>query len=450
MRCVPSSRCLFLFAVLTLLLAGSKLFFRTDGLLFYLPVLLFAGIGILDLRLSVSLDKQIDITFPKVVRLSKNKDTLFCIHIETRLSSVKNLAVGLLLPEDRFKAPWRKQIKLNMPETELEWPVTGVKLGQYRLPACHIQINSTMGLWLLRTPRKTECEFRVYPNMVDEKRNLAAVFLGAKPGFHSQKKMGKGKEFEQLREYLPGDLYEDIHWKATAKRSTPVSKIYQIEKTQDVCVFIDTSRLSARHTAGFLNTRPKNDPPAENVLEKYITAALSVGLITQQQGDRFGLGVFNDTVEKFVPAGTGKSHFNACRDALYTIRSRRVSPDFTELIRFIGNTVRKRSLLIILTCLDDPAIAESLVKNIHILGRRHLVAVNMLNPISAAPVFSSPDITGVDDIYERLAGHFLWDFLKECEQSLRKAGIGFFTHTYEQLAIDIISHYLAIKKRQVL
>ena len=63
-------------------------------------------------------------------------------------------------------------------------------------------------------------------------------------GVHAQRQVGQGREFEKLREYAPGDSYIDIHWKATAKRGRPVTKLYQVERTQEVYVIIDASRLA--------------------------------------------------------------------------------------------------------------------------------------------------------------------------------------------------------------
>ena len=72
--------------------------------------------------------------------------------------------------------------------------------------------------------------------------------------------IGKGREFEKLREYIPGDSYDEIHWKATAKRGRPVTKVFQIERTQEVYVVIDASRLSALQPPV---RNPKSEGPKE-------------------------------------------------------------------------------------------------------------------------------------------------------------------------------------------
>src|SRR5207249_6090507 len=85
------------------------------------------------------------------------------------------------------------------------------------------------------------------PNLFSERKQLVALFLNRGTfGLHAQRQIGKGRDFEKLREYIPGDSFDEIHWKASAKRGRPVTKVFQIERTQEVYVIIDASRLSAR------------------------------------------------------------------------------------------------------------------------------------------------------------------------------------------------------------
>ena len=92
-----------------------------------------------------------------------------------------------------------------------------------------------------------QSEIRVYPNLLSERKSLAALFLNRGAfGVHAQRQVGKGRDFEKFREYVPGDDYDEIHWKATARRGKPITKVFQIEKTQEVYVIVDASRLSAR------------------------------------------------------------------------------------------------------------------------------------------------------------------------------------------------------------
>src|SRR5205823_6064500 len=84
-------------------------------------------------------------------------------------------------------------------------------------------------------------------NLFNERKHVAALFLRrGQLGTHAQRQAGQGRDFEKLREYVHGDSYDEIHWKASAKRGHPVTKVFQVERTQEVYVIVDASRLSAR------------------------------------------------------------------------------------------------------------------------------------------------------------------------------------------------------------
>jgi uncharacterized protein (DUF58 family) len=246
-----------------------------------------------------------------------------------------------------------------------------------------------------------------------------------------------------LREYVPGDGYDEIHWKATARRGKPITKVFQIERTQEVYVIVDASRLSAR--------TPESDAtPGTSTLERFVTAALVLGLAAEEQGDLFGLLTFTDKVEKFVRAKNGREHYSACRDALYTLQPKIVTPDFDELCTFIRLRLRRRALLVFLTALDDPALAESFARNMDSLRRQHLVLVNMVQPPGVNPLFTSPDITGLDDLYQQLGGHLRWQNLRELQKVLQRRGVQFSLLNNERLSAELVSQYLGVKQRQLL
>ena len=75
-------------------------------------------------------------------------------------------------------------------------------------------------------------EIRVYPNLRRDS-DLKALRQGVS-GAHSVRQVGRGREFEKLREYLPGDGFDEIHWKATARRGRPITKVFQVERTQEI------------------------------------------------------------------------------------------------------------------------------------------------------------------------------------------------------------------------
>jgi uncharacterized protein (DUF58 family) len=427
----------------------------------------FSALTVFDALISFRVLSGVVLEFPGVVRLSRGREGQLPFTVTHGFKRDKTLRIGLALPSGLVsghpdQAPdVRVVIRKDESRQHLVWPVLPVKQGRLVLEDYRLESGSAAGFWAFRATRGLETEIRVYPDLAAERKALASLFLERGTGAHVRKMVGKGREFEKLREYTIGDSYEDIHWKATARRGSPISKVFQVERTQDIYVLVDASRMSGRNSA-VVSEKTVGDErrylagfsqvPAETVFERYMSAALVMALAADKQGDRFGIGVFSDAMMGFVKARSGKSHFNACRDLVYTLSPRRVSPDYSEFFTFTATRIRKRSLLFVLTSLEDPVIAESFLENVHILSRKHLVVVMMLKPAEAHSLFDRkvPDVATVSDIHQHLSGHALWAGLKELERALTRQGVGFFLAGNPSFGHTLVSRYLDIKQRQVL
>ncbi len=393
-----------------------------------------------------------------VTRMSKDRATSLEVRIRNETHQPATVRLGLDLP--RAVGAQQDDHWVNLPAgqewSRLGWPCTPIQRGRFLIRRACLEAHSSFGFWAARREIPAPAEIRVYPNLFADRRNLAALFLHRGTfGLHAQRQVGKGREFEKLREYIPGDGYEDVHWKATAKRGRPITKVFQIERTQEIYVILDASRLSSKPTAGGASTPPPDQPTpgmeaAPSVLERFITAGLVLGLAAEQQGDLFGLVTFSSQVRQFLRARNGKAHYSACREALYTLQPQEVTPDFDELCTFLRLRLRRRALLVFLTSLDDPALAESFVRNVDLLRRQHLVLVNMIQPGGVGALFSEPDVRTEDDIYQRLGGHLAWHNLRELEKVLQRRGVQFSMLRNERLTVELVAQYLSVKRRQAL
>ncbi|MBF0529251.1 MAG: DUF58 domain-containing protein [Deltaproteobacteria bacterium] len=420
------------------------------------PLLAWLVIAVTDASLARSRLKDIAVALPEVVRLSKDRDGQIQIRIENPRQQIRRLTLALRLPAE-ITSPDPEMI-VDLPEGHpsaiVSWPCLALRRGRYLLDRCYLETSSAWGLWATRAAITVNAEVRVYPNVFNERKYLATLFLGRGVlGAHPYRQMGKGRDFEKLREYSPGDSFEDISWKTTAKRGSPVSKVYQIERTQEVYVIIDSSRLSAR-AASLVSERRlaarRNDSGLTTVLERFVTAALIMGLAAERQGDLFGLVTFSNKILNFVRAKNGKVHYDACREALYMIQPQAVSPDFDELFTFIGHKIRRRALIVILTNMDDPVLAEDFLKSVQIIARRHLVLVNMIQPPAARPLFTNPEVKSPDDLYQELGGHLLWASLRDTQRHLKKRNVAFNTLDNEKMCAELVTQYIQIKQRQAL
>jgi uncharacterized protein (DUF58 family) len=218
---------------------------------------------------------------------------------------------------------------------------------------------------------------------------------------------------------------------------------------------VDSSRLSARPlcAAPRPDTAPDSGAPetlAATPLEHFISAALLLALAAERQGDFFGLITFSDKVDRLIPARNGKAHYSTCRDTLYLLEPKTVSPDFEEVAIFLRQRLRRRALLVFLTSLDDPALAENFVRGVDLIRRQHLLVANMIQPAGVQPLFTDADIGSVDDLYRHLGGHLLWNKLRQLQKVLERRGVRLGLFPQGRLSAEIISQYLNIKRRQIL
>ena len=402
------------------------------------------------------------VILPEVVRLQKDRPGTVEVRIQNDAQDARRLRIGFAFPREIKPASEDREALLpaGAQVSRLDWAVTPARRGQYFLDRVYLEAVSPLGFWAARTSHALRSELRVYPNLFDERKNVAAIFLKrGQFGAHAQRAAGQGRDFEKLRMYVPGDSLNEIHWKASAKRGHPVTKVFQVERTQEVYVIVDASRLSARQISGSKSAAPspqpatsdqKQETPETTVLERYVTAALILGLAAEQQGDQFGLVTFSDRVLSFVRAKSGQAHYDACRDRLYALQPQSVTPDFEELCSFIRLRLRKRALLIFLTALDDPMLAESFAKASELISRQHLMIVDMLQPPGAQPLFSDAAVTSIDDLYRHLGGHLQWNSLRELEKVFKRRGVRFALLDSGKLVAQVIGQHAEVKRRQLL
>jgi uncharacterized protein (DUF58 family) len=416
---------------------------------------IFAALALLDAAGAMKRLAGLSLQVPAVMRMSKDREAKLEVRIRNERLQPRTLRLALALPRE-IQSP-KEDADVALPRdaewSRIAWSCIPRRRGKFRLHQAAVETDSPLGFWGARRTLATHSEIRVYPNLFSERRQLAGLFLNRGSfGLHAQRQLGKGREFEKLREYVPGDSFEDIHWKATARRGHPITKTFQIERTQEVYVVIDASRLSARPAAGAQSSGSEetSSVPKEAGLERFITAALVLGLAAEQQGDLFGLLTFTDKVERFIRAKNGKAHYSACRDALYLLQPQVVTPDYDEVCTFIRLRLRRRALLVFLTALDDQVLAESFVRNMDLIRRQHLVLVNMLQPPGVAPIFSDAGVNTIDELYQHLGGHLLWQNLRELEKVLQRRGVRFSLLENERLSAQLVAQYLSVKRRQAL
>jgi uncharacterized protein (DUF58 family) len=424
---VPSNRLLLVAAVIVVPLTTIAGFAPAAAPACLALLLAAATIAGVDAVRALRRIQSLEARAPQVVRLTK--DVWASIPI-TVLNSSRTRLFGMMfgrlggLPHPFAADPGAEVIA---------YPVTISTRGDHPFTPLFLETPSPLGLWHARATLTLDCTLRVYPNLRD--RATAALFLRtADLGVRLHRQVGKGREFDNLRHYMPGDSFEDVSWKATARRGFPTVKLYRVENAQEIYAAVDASRLSGRAA----------------ILEAYVDAALHLALVAQSQHDRFGLVTFSDRTHSFLRARNGMDHFRLCRETIYNLQPRRVSPDFREVFTSLQLNLRRRSLLVFFTSLDDALLAETFQRDVGILARRHLVLVNVMHPPGLQPLFTGEPPTDLDSLYAGLAGQLVTNRMRELQIALQNHGVRMSIVDPARIKAQVTSQYLDVKRRQAL
>ncbi len=355
----------------------------------------------------------------------KGRDSAFSLRVQNRRTVI-------IAPELPPAIECSNTVQAVSSAGHVSFNCTPQRRGTFQITRVWIGSLSRWKLWRTRSEKPVSITIRVFPDL--EREAGAKLLMFRKAGLRTHRQVGRGRDFERLREYVHGDNFDEIYWKATARRGRPVVKVFQAERTQDVYVILDSSRLSARHEA----------------LERFVTAALMLALAADNEGDNFGLVTFSGRVETFVPASRGRTHFSRCREAIFDLQPTMTSPDLEELFTFLQLSIRKRSLLLFLTDLSDPLLAETFAREAPVLARRHVVLVNSLRDPQLRPLFTGELPATVDEVRARLAAHLEWATLKKAEKNLGVLGISLSSISPSSVGMDLVRSYADVKRRQVL
>ena len=176
---------------------------------------------------------------------------------------------------------------------------------------------------------------------------------------------GRGIEFDEVREYQPGDEIRSIDWNVTARTGHPYVKKYVEERQLTVMILLDASGSSFFGTA----KRLKSELAAE------VSAVLAFAAI--QNKDRVGLIIFTDRIEKFIPPRKGRAHvLRVIREAL-CFKPKGKLTDIELALKYLDGVTARRVVAFIIS----DFFAKNFKKSLSISSKRHdVIAVTITDP----------------------------------------------------------------------
>lgn len=176
---------------------------------------------------------------------------------------------------------------------------------------------------------------------------------------------GRGIEFDEVREYQPGDEIRAIDWNVTARMGHPFVKKYVEERQLTVMILLDASGSSYFGTT----KRMKSELAAE------LSAVLAFA--ATQNNDRVGLIIFTDRIEKFIPPRKGRQHvLHVIREALY-FKPKGRGTDIQQAMRYLDGVTTRRAVAFLIS----DFFAKDFKKPLSIANKRHdMVAITITDP----------------------------------------------------------------------
>lgn len=311
-----------------------------------------------------------------------------------------------------------------------------VQRGKRRGGSLFLRIRGPWRLAWRQGRRELPWDVVVYPN-------LRGVALRALPtqtqrrreaGFRNTRRIGAGRLFESLKEWVPGDEMRTIDWKATARRGKLIGRQYEDERRQDVMMVIDAGRLLTAEIDG----RPR--------LEAAIDAALQLAHAAAQHDDNVGLLVFADVVQQYIAPARGRRTLGQLVDALAAVEGRLVEPDYPAAFARLSTRSRKRALTVLFTDVIDRTASDALVSQIGSLRPRHLpLAVTLRDPALDRIAVTRPRT--VDDAFRRAAAEELLDAREQALGALRSRGVLVLDVAPDGAARAVVAQYEQLKRR---
>ena len=334
-------------------------------------------------------------------------------------------------------AAWSAHIEPRQ-AAEFVVAVTPTRRGRIDLPNLEIDVSRRLSLAALRQTGSAGGDLLVLPNLRGitsyEKLRRSRALRSA--GFHRRRMVGAGREFDRMREYVAGDDFREINWKATARSGEPRTNLYQSERSRDVVICVDGGRLMGQPV------------DSRTTLDHAIDAALLLMHAGHDQSDRVGLVTFRDRVETIIrPSTTNSAAILRC---LAEFESQPVFPSYLALVEQLRARQTHRGLVFLLTDLNDPQLASDLVDLMPTLVSRHVVVVVSLRDACVEQIAEGPAGEHRGGVSRVLAARSIARERAERSRQLVKAGVQVLEADASQLTLAIINQYMDVKARQLL
>lgn len=407
--------------------------FRIAGL-----ILLLLGIAIaVDMLLVYSKGNGISAKRVVADRFSIGDANKVFLQLHNRYGFPVRTSIIDELPIQFQDRKWIRKVTIGRNvEHQLEYILQPAARGEFVFNDINVFVHAPLQLVKRRYVFPSKQVVKVYPSYMQmRKYQLLAVSNRLQEvGVKRIRKIGHSMEFEQIKEYVRGDDYRTINWKATARKEGLMVNNYTDERSQQIYCLINKGRVMKMPFNGM------------TLLDYAINASLVLSNVALVKQDKAGIITFEKNLDTFLVADKKPTQMNLVLETLYKQKTDYLESDFEKLFSVIRNRVTTRSLLVLFTNFESLESLEREMTALKKIAKYHLLLVVFFENTELKSLVEG-QVATLEDIYiKTIAEKFAYE-KRLMVKELHKNGIPSILTTPENLTVNSVNKYLELKTR---
>jgi uncharacterized protein (DUF58 family) len=328
----------------------------------------------------------------------------------------------------------------NNEEKKLFYTLRPVERGEFIFNDVNVFVKSPLQLVIRRIQEEGEQMVKVLPSYfaLRQFELMASSNNLAEAGSRKIRKIGHSLEFEQIKEYVPGDDIRSINWKATARKGGQLMvNNYADERSQQVYCIVDKGRVMKMPFEGM------------TLLDYAINATLILSRVALTRQDKAGLVTFAEHIGHFLPADRKAAQMTNILETLYNQQTKFQESDYEKLYALVRTRITQRSLIVLFTNFESLSGLQRQLPYIRSIARSHLVLVVFFENTELRQLTDSKAYD-VETLYTKtIAEKFVYEkrlIVKELQQH----GIFTILTAPQNLTVNTVNKYLELKARQAI
>ncbi|MCA5005864.1 DUF58 domain-containing protein [Sphingobacterium bovistauri] len=317
----------------------------------------------------------------------------------------------------------------------VEYKLQPKKRGVYVFGKCNVLV-SHLGLFERKFVLDDNLEIPCYPSFIQMRKYqlLATTDRLVEMGVKRIRKIGSTMEFDHIREYVKGDEYKKMNWKASAKHKRLMVNQYQEEKSQPIYSFIDIGRVMRM---------PFNEM---TLLDYAINSTLVLSNAAVLKQDRAGMLTFGKKIDNHIIPEKNNKQMKLISDKLYGINTNFEESEFGNLYAFMRRHINKRSLIFLYSNFETLDSLNRQLSYLRMMAKSHIIVVVVFKNTELIQMAREEANSSIEIYNKIIAEKFVYE-KGLIIQELNRNGLQTIYTAPEDLSIKSINKYLEIKAR---